>query len=463
MIAARRANCIKALPLAAWLVTASLVTGAHAGERLKNYQLTNGRWFGGRGFHSTTFYAVNGVLTRAKPPRVDEVLDLADGFVVPPFGEAHNHNVEGPWNIDTVIQRYLKDGVFYVKIPNNLRRFSAQILDRLNTPDSIDVAFANGGLTASGGWPVSLYGGVLSTSRYASVVGAVDEGWFDNQAYFLIDTVTDLESKWPTIKAGKPDFIKTYLSNSEDFEKTRTDQRLSIRKGLDPKLLPPIVEKAHRDGLRVSTHVETAADFRHAVNPGVDEINHLPGWFIPVPEHAERTRLTEGDAQLAARRGVVVVTTTVASAFMSNPADYHAQGTGHGQHGAAPHAAHAIPGHQKPSVISTPPFARVVQIHNLRLLHRHGVALAIGSDHAETSLTEALNLYDLLVFDNVTLLQMWCETTARAIFPWRKIGRLEEGYEASFLVLNGDPLEDFTRVKTIRLRFKQGAPLSLPP
>jgi hypothetical protein len=51
---------------------------------------------------------------------------------------------------------------------------------------------------------------------------------------------------------------------------------------------------------------------------------------------------------------------------------------------------------------------------------------------------------------------MWCETTAETIFPNRKIGHLKEGYEASFLVLGGNPIDSFGSVKDIRLRFKQG-------
>ena len=45
--------------------------------------------------------------------------------------------------------------------------------------------------------------------------------------------------------------------------------------------------------------------------------------------------------------------------------------------------------------------------------------------------------------------------------PDRKIGRLEEGYEASFLVLEDDPLVDFDQVRSIRLRVKQGHVLAL--
>jgi imidazolonepropionase-like amidohydrolase len=100
-----------------------------------------------------------------------------------------------------------------------------------------------------------------------------------------------------------------------------------------------------------------------------------------------------------------------------------------------------------------------IKIHNLQLLHRHGVTIAIGSDHADTSLAEALHLHALNVFDNLTLLKMWCETTPRAIFPQRKIGSFKEGYEARFLVLDENPIDRFEAVTRINMRFKEGHPL----
>ena len=58
--------------------------------------------------------------------------------------------------------------------------------------------------------------------------------------------------------------------------------------------------------------------------------------------------------------------------------------------------------------------------------------------------------------DDLTLLKMWTETTAQSIFHERKIGALVDGYEASFLALEGNPLEDWKNTKRIRVRFKQG-------
>lgn len=132
-------------------------------------------------------------------------------------------------------------------------------------------------------------------------------------------------------------------------------------------------------------------------------------------------------------------------------------------HGHTPD--HAMPGTSSGSPtdgVDLHALARDVQRANITLLYRHGVTLAIGSDHAETSLAEVINLRALLPFDNLTLLKLWCEATPTAIFPGRKIARFEEGYETSFLALVGNPLEDFNYVQAIRLRFKQGFSLPSP-
>ena len=54
----------------------------------------NGLWFDGRQFRAVDFYTIDGLLSRTAPAHVDSSIDLQGGYVVPPFAEAHNHNVE---------------------------------------------------------------------------------------------------------------------------------------------------------------------------------------------------------------------------------------------------------------------------------------------------------------------------------------------------------------------------------
>ena len=103
-----------------------------------------------------------------------------------------------------------------------------------------------------------------------------------------------------------------------------------------------------------------------------------------------------------------------------------------------------------------------LQRENLDRLRKHGVPIAIGSDeYGANSVGEALALARSGLMEPDELLRAWCCSTAETIFPDRKIGRLEEGYEASFLVLEDDPLVDFDQVRSIRLRVKQGHVLAL--
>ena len=399
-------------------------------QNTHNYEFGNGNWFDGQKFVRKTFYSVAGRLSTKRPAHVDRVWDLSNKYVVPPFGEAHNHNLD--WSSDErfarVVKMYLDAGIFYVKNPNSLLRTSQPTRSRINLPTSVDGILSNGGLTSSGGHPIEI---VTPQRGFKPEDG---EGGF----YYVIDNSVDLERKWPTIEAGRPDFIKTYLLYSEEYAKRRDNKAYDGWKGLDPAILPAIVRMAHRDGLRVSTHVETAQDFHNAVVAGVDEINHLPG-FRPDRNdpsnyaNLAQYQISEADAKLAGEKKIVVVT-TIGEVIDLTFSDQFPE----------------------PARLAV----RSMLVQNLQILRKHQVPIAIGSDSfRQTALAEALSLAKLRAFDNLTLLKMWCETTAATIFPKRKIGYLKAGYEANFLVLTADPLAEFANVKTIELRIKEGEPL----
>ncbi|MBB6095122.1 SAM-dependent methyltransferase [Povalibacter uvarum] len=400
--------------------------GANPVAAAKTYAFEKAAWFDGHAFRAGAFYSVGGVLTFDRPGKVDEFVDLRGGYVVPPFAEAHNHNIEPRPKLAEVIRRYLTDGIFYVKVPANPPRAKVALQDLINKRDSIDVVFSNGCLTATGGHPMPLGQRNLERSGRA-------EDWAEGRFYFTIDGVEDLERKWPQVLESKPDFIKVLLQYSEEYGLRHANPLFNDWSGLNPAIVPLVVERAHAAGLRVSCHIETAADFHNALVAGVDEINHMPGlrpdrndW---VDVQIERYRISKADAELAARSGTVVVTTFVTAIARIDKAN----------------AGEAFREW------------RELLIWNLRVLKEAGVALAVGSDrYSDTAVAEAFALHSLGVFSNSELLRMWCDTSARTIFPGRKIGALREGYEASFLVLSGNPLSDFNAVRGIGRRFKQG-------
>jgi imidazolonepropionase-like amidohydrolase len=385
----------------------------------------NGYWFDGGSFAKTTVYSAGGNLTFRKPESIDATVDLAGGFVTPPFGEAHNHNVEPLNRIEPLVARYLRHGIFYVKNPNCLPPTREQLTGRVNTPSTIDVVFANGGFTGSGGHPIEFQKRNIERGIWTDADG---EGAF----FYSVDNEAGFERKWPGHMATHPDFIKTYLLYSEEYQTRKNDAAFFGWKGLDPSLLNKIVAKAHAAGLRVSAHIETAADFHNALAAGADEINHMPGFrmYADVRQHPDSAfEVSQADADLAARQRTYVVTTLM----------------------------NALEGDQRKR-------QDALNVRNLRLLHASGVRLAVGSDsYRADSLSEMLYLESLHALDNLSLLKMWCETTAQTIFPGRNIGALREGYEANFIVLDGDPLMEFSSVTKVRLQVKNGKLLSVPP
>jgi hypothetical protein len=393
----------------------------------KDYKFVNGLWFDGKGFRPATFYSAGGILTKKKSRGDFETIDLAGEYVLPPFAEAHNHNVGGGiyFNLEfnrQIVRRYLSAGVFYVKIPGNPVANAAIVRRELaNRPDTIDVALANAVLTSKDGHPIGMT--LASFKDAGATPPSVSE--LEGKGFFIIENEADLNAKWETIMAGKPDFIKTILSYSESFAKRRETPSLFGYNGLDPQLMPLIVRRAHAAGLRVSVHIDSAADFSVAVRAGVDEIAHLPGLvFAPGTTEADYL-ISEEVAKSAARQGIIVETTAGVAALFSK-------------------------GEALEKV-------KAVERKNIQLLRQYGVRLAVGSDNfMDTSVGEAIYLKDLNVVDNAELLRMWCETSAQLVFPGRKIGRLREGYEASLITLRGNPIEDFNQVKNIHLRFKQG-------
>jgi imidazolonepropionase-like amidohydrolase len=179
----------------------------------------------------------------------------------------------------------------------------------------------------------------------------------------------------------------------------------------------------------VSAHVETNVDFHYAIEIGVDEISHLPGYYIHTIDAQTIAPISEDDARRVKEKGIDVVTTTVLSKSVLRD-------------------------------MSLLPTVQVYQRRNLLLLKKWGVRTLIGTDHSETSIEELFYLRGLQVFTNLELLRMISLDTPRAMFPGRNIGAFEDGYEASFLVLEGDPVRDLDQVRRINLRVKQGQVLA---
>ncbi len=387
------------------------------------YAVTGAKWFTGDGFETKTGYSVRGRFTFRKPAKIDETLDMAGAFIVPPFADAHNHGIgTGVAARDqSMVAAYLRAGVFYAQSMGNLP-IDAADKERLGigAPGGLDATFAQGSITGPGGHPMGLIRNVL-----------LPQGFFPGQSletlegvrFFQIASEAELRAKWPAIVSARPDFIKFFLFNSETYSARRDDPATFGRRGIDPALAKAVVQMAHAEGLRAAAHVVSVDDVRVALDAGADVLGHLPADGV----------LGAREANAIAKAGTPIHTTC---GFLARIA------------GAGPVGPAAIGERMKAGLVG---------------LKQAGAKVVIGADDPmDVSVKEVDYLRQMGVFTDAELLRMWTGATAESIFPGRDIGRLAEGYEASFVALEGDPLADWSAVKRIRARFKQGRVMTPP-
>ena len=406
--------------------------------------VVNGQWFDGDGFAPRTYYMSAGTLRLDQPSRVDSVLDLEGRFVIPPLGDAHTHNLDGPFGLEEVRDAYLAEGTFYVQVLTNTATGAAKVRSGFEHRCSLDVVYANGGLTSTLSHPFLAYEprAIGIFGDFGAHVDRIRGSRVrEDDAYWFIDTPDDLARKWPLIRDADPGVIKVFLLDAVEAPPEVGGVGLPHGRGLRPSLLPDIVHRARREGLRVAAHVETAADFAVAVRAGVQIVAHVPGYLhgsspdgsIDPAMPTERFEIPESAAREAGERGVVV-TPTVAWTYVAT----------------GPDSAAVVARRQD------------LMRRNLTTLRRGGVRVVVGSDwFGETGWHEIDAMRALDVWTDAELLRMWAVETPQAIFPDRRVGRLEEGYEASFLVLDEDPTRSLDALRRVLLRVKEGCVLGV--
>lgn len=415
-----------------FLVAFNLDVAADSAMIPPSYELVNGRWFDGSSFATATVYTSGGYFTGSRPAKIDSVIDLAGGWVIPPLAEGHIHDLNNVESIDERLLDYQAKGIQYVMVQDALFPLSPELRAKTKGPETPDVVYASGVvLTEHSEIASSMYRTLASRGAFGEEYSTLES--LDGHVLFFVNDAADVREKWSRMAELNTDIVKIIVSFTDDFER-----RLSLpdtvavpRPALRPEMVGELVRTAHANGRRVSAHIETAADFRLAVEAGADIIAHLPGWRVGAaagyPDgDLEPWMLSDEDARRAADAGVVVVTTTLPKSFL-------------------------------PNWESNLPYYEQLHKHNLSVLNKHGVRIAIGSDSGALVLEEILHIDEFGVLDNLTLLNLATRETASMIFPKRRIGKLEAGFEASFLVLAENPLEDLNRLESIRLQVKQGS------
>ncbi len=419
------------LPFFLFTLSFSIVSAQTA---TRTFELRNGNFYNGQNFTPGTWYVANGVFSKKAPAKIDSVIDLENRFVIPPIGDAHCSSVADNPSAANVVKIYAEEGAFSLQILSNTQEGRAAAEKLVNKPGAPDAIFGNGGLTCTLGHPFLKYEAPAQGIRNPSLIAErydfiKQQRKMLGDGYWLIDKKEALDANWGKIKAQKPGVILIYLLDSQNKGGKESG-------GLTPDVAKAIVKKAHKSAfnpkaifdkslktsLRVYAYVETADDVRLGLKIGVDGFANMPGHNWDGAGDVKKFELTDADLQQLAKKKTAVVTVF-----------------SHGQ-AAAPRPA-------------------VQEFHakTLKRLFDNKVNVVLGSDDPQRSTRAELNYwYTLGNLDAAAALKVLCENTPRAIFPYRKIGKIEDGYEASFLVLNDNPLQNILKIRAMAFKMKNG-------
>lgn len=402
--------------------------------------ITGGHVWQNGAFAEKDLHVADGIiLADAVAGETTRTLDATGQYIVPAYGNAHQHITRA--NMDNT-NRFFEAGVYYVANPNLL--YSATSEDWwafFERPDTIDVIAAMGGITERRSHPEPLYTDVLADSVYE---GATYEDLFQNAFNYGHDE-EEIVATLDLLQEQGANLIKIYLLDSQNYISPAEDGTPQSFTGLNPDNVAFLIDQAHARGLRVTAHIESAHDLRVVAEAGIDYIAHLPGYRgARDDEEFEQRLLTEDDARLLAENNIPVVPTYAVSVGRLQdglelaPEEYHDQ--------------------------IRDSYARAVRLqeHNLELLEASGVQLLVGTDLSPGEAhTEIQHWADVGVLSTETILEGVFSTGA-FLFPDRRIGCLDAGCEADFLVLQSNPRADVTALQAISHRFKAGHELVIP-
>lgn len=380
---------------------------------------TNGQWYQDGHFVKQDWYEVDGVLSADRPGQITQVIDLKEGYVLPPLAEAHNHNLQNPFLAQRFSEAYLQSGILYGLMMCGNHNSAADTRQML-AAKGLQIEVAGACISSSDGHPLR-----MARQPAPGQQPPKPQDVYDN-SYIVVDKPEHIETKWPLIEKGTRDIVKLIMVHSEKPDRRGNQKYFGIN-GLKPDLVTLLTERLHSQGFRVAVHVDSAADFATAVQADADIIAHLPGYRWEQGYAADDYRIDPQVIEQAARQQTTVITTASVTDMI---------------YAKKPGQAEKV---------------RQLQTENLSRLHQAGVPLIIGSDRFDANVVdEILYLAETGVFSERQLLDMLVTDTPRALFPGRKIGQFKSGYEASFVLLEQDPLTGLQALKQPVMLVGQG-------
>lgn len=245
---------------------------------------------------------------------------------------------------------------------------------------------------------------------------------------------------WITTEAEGRQAVRELAQKKVDLVKVWVDDRNGQYKKLPPDLYGPIIDEAHKAGLRVTAHIFNLADAKGLLRAGIDAFAHgirdtdvddeVIGLFTAKPAFVLVPNLPD--------RGVAVDMSWLASSL--SPVD-----------------AKRVQDAAVDKADAKKLFD--IQARNLKRLTEAGVTIALGTD-GNTPWGPHVEMADM-VAAGMTPAQVITAATKNGADFLRipELGTLASGKRADFIVLDANPLEDITNTRRINAVYMNGVAL----
>jgi imidazolonepropionase-like amidohydrolase len=272
----------------------------------------------------------------------------------------------------------------------------------------------------------------------------------------------DSPSALGIIRANTPEEARAVVNKY----KAAGFQQIKLYSSVKPEIVKAIAEEAHRLGMTVTGHIPDGMNAFEGVEAGMDQINHIQ--YLPpvmLPKDAKRgpdgaapqIDFQSPEAQRAISffkaHGTVIDPTMAIFEWAFHPANVPFSTIEPGAAKLPPQLAGAI------NNTGVPPnaVARARSIQDqflsiIRALHKAGIPIVAGTDQVVPghSVHREIELYVKAGFTPMEAIQAATIVPARVMKLDKELGTVEVGKAADLIVLDANPLDNISNIRTVR-------------